>query len=93
MSPIVKRAFRVQRVMARRTARPIRMTEPIQTSNPIHTTGMTQRTSRSRSHRSDAMYLLNEAMARARCAERPPRQASRPAREVAMEARRRRGSR
>ncbi len=39
----------------------------------------------SRAHRSNAMYLLNEALARARCAESEPRRkSSRPAREVAI---------
>lgn len=44
---------------------------------------------RTNRHRSDTMYLMNEALARARCAEQPKR-ASRPAREVAMEAAKRR---
>ncbi len=54
-------------------------------ADPIQMNVMTETTFE---HRSDAMYLLHEALARARCAE-PPRR-SRPAREVAMEAARRR---
>jgi hypothetical protein len=91
MSAITKRVSRTRRSRARRLASPIRMTEPIRSTKPVHTTGTA---TRSRSHRSDAMYLLNEAMARARCAEQQPSRPSRPAREVAVEAaRRRRGSR
>lgn len=88
MSPATRRASRARRVTARWTARPTRTTELIH--RPVHITATSTRTTRSRSHRSDAMHLLNEAMARARCAEQNPRGASRPAREVALEAARRR---
>lgn len=91
MSAIAKRALCARPIQARRLVSPMRMTEAIQSTEPIHATGTT---CRSRNHRSDAMHLLNEALARARCAEQRLRWASRPAREVAMEAaRRRRGGR
>jgi hypothetical protein len=83
MSPDTRRASRKRRV-ARWALSPTRATRS--THRTIHMTATTMRTTRSRIHRSDAMYLLNEAMARARCAEQKTRGASRPAREVAMEA-------
>ncbi len=88
MSPDTRRRSRKQRVAARWAAIPNRTTRPIH--RIVRTTATSRRTTRSRSHRSDAMYLLNEAMARARCAEQKPRGASRPAREVVLEAARRR---